>query len=79
MGLKLNIRADLEAEMEELYPLAGARSKTEYINMAIAELNRKQRRQLEVGQLKAYFANPHHLKEEKEVLADFAKLRGAKE
>lgn len=76
MALKLNIRPELDEEMDELYPLAGARSKTEYINMAIAELNRRIKRQQDVAVLKSYFADPGYQKEVKAVSRDFAKLRG---
>lgn len=79
MNLKLNVRPEIAEEMEELYALSGARSKTEYINMAIAELNRKQRRRLEVERLKDYFVNPQHLKEEEESLSEFAALREDKQ
>jgi uncharacterized protein (UPF0276 family) len=76
MALKLNIREDLDAEIDALYPLIGARSKTEYINLAIAEMNRRLRRRQEVESLAPYFQNPEHLKEEKQLLNEFRSLRG---
>ena len=77
MGLKLNIRPELEEEMESLYAFAGARSKTEYINMAIAEMNRRQKRKLDINQLKSYFADPEYQQEVKDLGQEFAQLRGA--
>ncbi|MBI4374346.1 MAG: hypothetical protein HY542_05670 [Deltaproteobacteria bacterium] len=53
--LKLNIRPRLEEEMEELLPLSGARSKTDYINQAIDSFNRKIRRREELAKLRSYF------------------------
>jgi hypothetical protein len=75
MALKLNIRPDLDKEIESLYPLAGARSKTEYINMAIAEMNRRLKRKKEIEQLKQYFDEATHCKEEEILLSDFTSIR----
>ena len=76
MALKLNIRPELDAEIDQLYSLAGARSKTEYINMAIAEMNRRQKRKHEIGALKAYFEDPKHRTEEETILSEFSAIRG---
>ncbi len=75
MSLKLNIKPDLDEEINDLYLLAGARSKTEYINMAIASMNRRLKRKKEIEKLKNYFTNPTHLKEEKEILSEVATIR----
>ena len=75
MALKLNIKPDLDEEIDNLYHLAGARSKTEYINMAIAEMNRRLKRKKEIEELKGYFKNPTHLKEEEEILSAFDSIR----
>ncbi len=55
MALKLNLRPDVERDMEELVPFSGARSKTEYINQAVAEKNAKLRRERQVEALRKYF------------------------
>lgn len=75
MPLKLNIRPRLEEEMEDLLPIAGARSKTEYINRAIEAYNREIRRSQELGALKDYFK--HYGKEAHAVMGEFARLRHA--
>lgn len=79
MALKLNIRSDLDREIEDLYPHIGARSKTEYINMAIAEMNRRIKRKQEIESLKDYFADPEHLREEESVLNDFGQVMNQNE
>jgi hypothetical protein len=56
MALKLNLRPDIERDMEELVPLSGARSKTEYINQAIAEKNEKLRKERQIEKLRKYFS-----------------------
>lgn len=73
MALKLNIRPDLEEEMESLLPQAPVRSKTEYINQAIALYNRALKRRLEITRLKDYFKS--YEKEAKVVLSEFAALK----
>lgn len=73
MALKLNIRADLEKEMEILVPQARVRSKTEYINLAIEEYNRQLKRRLELAQLKNYFKS--YRVEGRKVLGEFSKVR----
>lgn len=73
MALKLNIRPELEEEMEGLLPQARVRSKTEYINQAIASYNRELKRRLELEKLKSYFRS--YGKEAKKVLREFAALK----
>ena len=34
MAMKVNLKSDIQREMEELLPLSGVRSKTAYINEA---------------------------------------------
>lgn len=72
MALKLNIRPELEEEIEELLPEAHVRSKTEYINRAIQAFNRSLRRQIELGRLRDYFKS--YEKEARGVLGEFARL-----
>ncbi len=73
MALKLNIRPDIEQEMERLLPKAQVHSKTDYINRAIAAFNKQLNRQLELKRLRSYF---HHYQDEaKDVLSEFANLR----
>ncbi len=73
MVFKLNIRPDLEAEIEQLLSRSHARSKTEYINRAIENYNQQLKRELSLRQLKDYFKS--YQKEGKEILRDFAKLK----
>ncbi len=73
MALKLNIRPDLESEIDKLLPQAKVRSKTEYINRAIEEYNRKLKRQLEDAQLLGYFKT--YEKEAQTLLREFAQLK----
>jgi hypothetical protein len=55
MALKVNLRPEIERKMEELLPLSGARSKTEYINQAIRERNASLERRHAVERLRRYF------------------------
>lgn len=73
MALKLNIRPDLEKEMEHLLPKAKVRSKTEYINRAIEAYNQELKRGLELGKLKEYFRS--YQKEARTVLGEFARIK----
>lgn len=52
------------------YPV---RSKTEYINEAIALLNHKIKRQAEIGRLKKYFASL--ARDSRRVMDEFQKIR----
>ena len=76
MALKLNIRPELEDEIDHLLPKANVRSKTEYINRAIEEYNQKLKRELQLTQLKNYFSS--YRKEAQGVLGDFARLKSTK-
>lgn len=73
MSLKLNIRPELELEIERLLPQARVRSKTEYINRAIQEYNQKLKRQLDLGRLKEYFST--YASEAKSVLHEFSNIQ----
>jgi len=73
MALKLNIRPELEEEIDRLLPEAKVRSKTEYINRAIELFNQQLKRELEISKLKAYF--PSYQKEAQAVLRDFSRLK----
>lgn len=75
MALKLNIKPDIEQAMEALLATAGVRSKTEYINRAIAEYNRQLARQVDVAQVLEYFRD--YDDEGKEMLREFANLRSS--
>ncbi len=73
MALKLNIRPDIEEEMEALMSKVSVRSKTEYINLAIGEYNRHLKREIEINRLKNYYKT--YQKEAKEILHEFSKLQ----
>ncbi|MBI2335913.1 MAG: hypothetical protein HYU97_04030 [Deltaproteobacteria bacterium] len=73
MALKLKIRPELEKEMEILVSKAKVRSKTEYINRAIEEYNRKLKREIELAKLQVYFQS--YQKEGQKVLSEFSRLR----
>ena len=55
MPLKLNLKPEVERRMEELLPLSGARSRTEYINQAVHERNERLARRRAVKSLRRYF------------------------
>jgi hypothetical protein len=55
MAMKVNLKPDLEREMEELLAVSGARTKTEYINAAVRERNERIRRERHLAGLRAYF------------------------
>jgi Arc/MetJ-type ribon-helix-helix transcriptional regulator len=55
MAIKLNLQPQIEREMEELVPLSGARSRTEYINIAVREKNERLRRDQQIAALRRYF------------------------
>ena len=73
MALKLNIQPKIEEEMESLLPGARVRSKTEYINRAIEEYNRKVRRQMEMVKLKDYFKS--YREEGRGIIREFSRLK----
>lgn len=72
MALKLNIRPQIEEEMEALLPRVAVRSKTEYINNAIDDYNQKIKRNLYLSGLKKYFHD--YQKEGRSILSEFANL-----
>ena len=45
MAIKVNLKPQIEREMAALVPRSGARSKTEYINMAVREKNERLRQE----------------------------------
>lgn len=73
MALKLNIRKDIEDEMDELLAQTSIRSKTEYINQAIKVYNREMKREFELARLRRYFKT--YRSPGKDVLHDFAAIR----
>lgn len=73
MALKLNIKPEIEEEIERLLPKASARSKTEYINLAIHEYNQKLKREAELSKLEKYFKT--YRSQAKEIMNDFSKVR----
>lgn len=73
MAFKINILPDIETDMERLIKLMGLRSKTEYINQALADFNAKITRALELDKLKKYFSTYH--KHGKNILHEFAAQR----
>lgn len=73
MALKLNIKPEIEEEMERLFLAAHVRSKTEYINRAILEYNRKLKRETETAKLKSYFQT--YQEEGKQTLREFSRLK----
>lgn len=73
MAFKINIKPEIEEEMDILLKDFPVRSKTEYINEAIALLNRQIRRQTEIGKLKKYFSS--HFQESKKALDEFKKIQ----
>ena len=73
MALKLNIRPELEAEIDQLLPKVPVRSKTEYINRAVELYNRQLKRELELSKLKSYFA--FYQQESRTVLSEFSQLK----
>lgn len=75
MALKLNIRPEIEKEMNRLLPTAHVRSKTEYINKAIAEMNRKLMREMEIEKLRIHYQNKAAMREERKILREFAAIR----
>lgn len=56
MAIKVNLKPQIEREMEALVPHSGARSKTEYINMAVREKNARLRQEQQLAVLRRYFA-----------------------
>lgn len=70
MALKLNIRPDIEREMNSILTKIPVRSKTDYINRAIEEYNHLMKRRSELARLKNYFKE--YQEEALTILNDFA-------
>jgi hypothetical protein len=75
MALKLNIRPELEEEIDRLLPKAKLRSKTEYINRAIELFNSQLKREIELNKLREYF--PSYLQEAQAILHDFSRSKNS--
>jgi Arc/MetJ-type ribon-helix-helix transcriptional regulator len=56
MAIKVNLKPQIEREMNEMVELSGARSKTEYINQAVAEKNERLKRERQLAVLRDYFS-----------------------
>lgn len=55
MPMKVNLKPDIEREMEELLPRSGSPTKTAYINEAVRERNERLRRERQIATLGEYF------------------------
>lgn len=76
MAFKINIKPDLESEMERLLKKTKRfRSKTEYINEAILAFNHQLRRQTELERLGTYFRSESYRSESGKILDDFSGTR----
>jgi len=56
MPLKVNLKPEIEREMEALLPVSGSPTKTAYINEAVRERNERLRRGRQIAALSGYFA-----------------------
>lgn len=56
MPMKVNLKPEIEREMEDLLPGSGSPTKTAYINEAVRERNERLRRERQVAALSGYFA-----------------------
>lgn len=56
MPLKVNLKPEIEREMEDLLPVSGSSTKTAYINEAVRERNERLRRGRQISALSGYFA-----------------------
>ena len=56
MPMKVNLKPEIEREMEDLLPVSGSPTKTAYINEAVRERNERLRRERQVAALSGYFA-----------------------
>ena len=54
--MKVNLKPEVEREMEELLAVSGSPSKTAYINDAVRERNERLRRERQIKALRGYFA-----------------------
>lgn len=73
MALKLNLRPEIEEEMEGLLPKSLARSKTDYINRAVQAYNQQLKRHLHLENLAEYFED--YASEAKKTLQEFSRIR----
>lgn len=56
MSVRVNLKPEVEREMEELLPVSGVTSKTAYINEAVRERNERLRRRQQIAALSDYFS-----------------------
>lgn len=56
MAIKVNLKPEIERELEAMLPVSGTRSKTAYINLAVREKNERLRHLQEIAKLKDYFS-----------------------
>lgn len=75
MAFKINIRPELEREMESLLKGSAFRSKTEYINTALADFNKRLQRQTELDKLRKYYQSAACQKEAKQIMKEFSRVR----
>lgn len=75
MAFKLNIRPEIEKEMTRLLPRAQVRSKTEYVNKAIEEMNRRLMREMEIEKIRIHNQDKSVIREERKILREFAAIR----
>ena len=75
MVLKANIKPELEDEIGQFFKAAGAKSKTDYVNKAVEDFNRRFKREQIIKGMQAYFADPRYQKEARERLREFAAIR----
>ena len=75
MGLKANIRPELEDDIGSLLKTVGAKSKTDFVNKAVEDYSKRVKREKIVAEMNRYFTNPKYQKEAKERLNDFARIR----
>jgi hypothetical protein len=73
MAFKVNIKPEIEADMDRLLKQHKLRSKTEYINQAIATFNASLKRKSHLKELKSYFQN--YSGQAKEIMYDIAQIK----
>ncbi len=56
MAIRVTLRPHIEREMNEMVRLSGVKSKTEYINQAVAEKNERLKRERQLAVLRDYFS-----------------------
>ena len=75
MGLKANIRPELDEAMGSLLKVVGAKSKTDFVNKAVEIYTKRLEREEIVAELNRYFSNPKIVKESRKINAEFAAIR----